>query len=125
VELVGYDLPQAVWTPGSSLPVTLTWHALQTPDKGYHVFIHLLDAQGQVVAQHDGVPGEGELPALGWLPGEYLTDTHRLALPPGLASGDYRLQVGLYDPITEQRPGDPVLLDTPVSVTPPPLSSRG
>ncbi len=124
VELVGYDLAGAGLTVGSPvlaagpgpLEVTLYWHARQTPDKNYRVFVHLLDAGGQIVAQHDGAPGDGELPALGWLPGEYLADTHRLALPPALPAGAYHLLVGLYDPVTRQRLGEPVLLDMPVTV---------
>jgi hypothetical protein len=117
VELAGYDLAESASAPGSPLEVTLYWHARQTPDKNYRVFVHLLDAEGQIVAQHDGAPGEGELPALGWLPGEYVTDTHRLALPSNLPAGEYSLEVGLYDPVTRQRLGEPVLLDTPVIVS--------
>ena len=117
IKLVGYDLLAAAYAPGSPLEVTLYWRALQTPDKNYRVFVHLLDAQGQIVAQHDGTPGDGNLPALGWLPGEYLADTHRLALPTTLPVGEYRLLIGLYDPSTRQRLATPVTLDTPVIVT--------
>jgi len=122
VDLAGYDLAEA--GPDSlaakdmrHLEVTLYWNARQTPDKNYRVFVHLLDAEGQIVAQHDGTPGDGELPALGWLPGEYVADTHRLAWPSALPAGAYRLLVGLYDPATRQRLGEPVLLDTPVTVS--------
>ena len=116
VGLAGYDLPETPYAPGLPLEVTLYWHAWQTPDRDYRAFVHLLDANGQIVAQHDGTPGEGELPALGWLPGEYLADTHRLALPSDLPSGEYRLEVGLYDPVTRQRLGAPVSLTAPVIV---------
>jgi hypothetical protein len=116
VEFIGYDLRKVVRAPGSPLEVTLHWHALETPDRGYHTFVHLLNADGEIVAQHDGPPGEGELPALGWLPGEYLTDTHLLRLPFDLPDGVYRLGIGLYDPATGQRPGDRLLLDTPIPV---------
>jgi hypothetical protein len=30
-------------------------------------------------------------------------DRHSVALPPDLAAGDYRLAVGLYDPLTGER----------------------
>jgi len=116
VELVGYDLNEATLTPGSSLAVTLHWHALETPDRNYHTFVHLLDAQGNIVAQHDGRPGNGELPTLGWLPGEYLLDPHLVQVPAGLPAGAYRLGVGLYEPKTEVRLGERVVLDTPISV---------
>lgn len=116
VELTGYDLRPAVYTPGSPLEVTLHWHVLQTPDEDYHTFVHLLDADGKIVAQHDGPAGKGNLPALGWLPGEYLLDPHLLYLPINLPEGDYRLGVGLYNPATGQRLGGRILLEKPISV---------
>jgi hypothetical protein len=77
----------------------------------------LLDAEDQIVAQVDGPPANGELPIPGWLPGEYLTDTHSLQLPFDLPDGDYRLGVGLYDPSTLVRPGEQVILNVPVPVS--------
>ena len=116
VELIGYDLQEAVHSPGSPLEVMLHWHALETPERNYHTFVHLLDAGDGIVAQHDGPPAAGELPTLGWLPGEYLTDTHLLHLPFDLPDGAYRLGVGLYDPVTGFRPGERTILDTPVRI---------
>ena len=116
VALVGYDLPNSHPEPGSALRVVLYWHALQTPEHNHHTFVHLLDADGEIVAQADGVPGDGALPALGWLPGEYSADPHTIALPPDLPSGTCRLVVGLYEPVTGFRPGEPVTLDTPVAI---------
>ena len=116
VRLTGYDLREVVRAPGSPLEVTLHWHALETPDEGYHTFVHLLDAESEIVAQHDGIPGAGALPTLGWLPGEYLTDTHLLQLPFDLPDGVYRLAVGLYDAATARRLGELLLLDSPVPV---------
>lgn len=117
VELTGYDMREAVRAPGSPLELTLHWHALETPDTNYHIFVHLLDAGGQKVAQVDGPPANGELPMLGWLPGEYLTDTHSLQLPFDLPDGDYRLGVGLYNPSTLVRPGEQVILNVSVPVS--------
>jgi hypothetical protein len=121
VELAGYDLNDLVRAPGSPLEVTLYWHAVETPDRAYHTFVHLLDAEGHILAQHDGPPGSGgtELPTLGWLPGETLADTHLLVLPPAvdLPDGEYRLAVGLYEPITGQRLGEQVILDIRVPIS--------
>jgi hypothetical protein len=116
VELTGYDLQEAVYVPGSLLEMTLHWHVLETPDRNYHTFVHLLDADGTILAQDDGPPGGGEIPMMGWLPGEYLTDPRTLRLPDVTADGEYRLGVGFYDPITGLRLGDRVILDTPVVV---------
>lgn len=118
VEMVGYDLTTTTPAPGSPVEVTLYWHALGTPAHHYQAFVHLLDAGGNIVAQHDGVPGRGRLPTLGWLPGEYLVDRHVLTLPAGLPMGEYRLAAGLYRPITWQRPADPITLNTTINVPP-------
>ncbi len=112
VELVGFDLREAVRSPGSPLEVTLHWHAVETPDRHYHTFVHLLDEEGNIVAQHDGPPGEGTLPTLGWLPGEYLIDPHLLQIPFDLPDGIYYLGVGLYDPDTGLRLGERLILNT-------------
>lgn len=119
VELTGYDLAKTTRAPGSLLTLALHWHALETPDRNYHTFVHLLDAEGHIVAQHDGPPGSDgkQLPTLGWLPGEYLVDTHLLQLPFDLPNGDYRLDVGLYDPATGQRLGDGIILNMPLSIS--------
>jgi 4-amino-4-deoxy-L-arabinose transferase-like glycosyltransferase len=116
IALAGYDLAPQPAAPGSTLAVTLTWHALDTPQGNYHSFVHLLDASGTIVAQDDGPPGKGSLPTLGWLPGEYLVDGHALSLPADLPAGQYRLAVGLYDPVTFRRPAEPTVLNTPVTV---------
>jgi hypothetical protein len=116
VELIGHDLREVVRAPGSPLEVTLHWHTLETPDRNYHTFVHLLDANGDILAQDDGPPGGGKPPIMGWLPGEYLTDARSLRLPFDLADGEYRLGVGFYDPVTGVRLGDRVILDTTVPV---------
>jgi hypothetical protein len=116
-EMTGYDLQEAVHAPGTPLQVTIHWHALETPDRNYHTFVHLLDADGAIIAQHDGLPAGGKMPTLGWLPGEYVTDTHRLQLPSDLPGGQYRLGVGFYDPVTGLRLGERVILELPVLVS--------
>ena len=116
VDLMGYDLLEVARVPGSPLEVTLHWYAVDTPDQNYHSFVHLLDDEDTIVAQHDGTPGEGQCPTLGWLPGEYLTDTHLLQLPLDLPDGDYRLGVGLYEPASGLRPGERIILDSKIPV---------
>ena len=103
VELVGYDLPETAVAPGSPLEVTLYWHALQTPDRNYRVFVHLLDAKGQIVAQHDGQPQNGAYPTSVWDTGEVIADEHVLDLPADLPAGSYRLRVGWYLPDSGDR----------------------
>jgi hypothetical protein len=67
------------------------------------VFVHLLDAAGQLVAQHDSEPVSGQRPTSTWKPGESIIDRHGVLLPDDLAPGEYQLVVGLYDPATGNR----------------------
>jgi hypothetical protein len=86
-----------------SLTVTLYWQQLGQAADDLTVFVHLTDASGQVVAQHDGQPAAGANPTSTWVNGEWLADRHMLLLPPGLPAGEYTLRAGLYDPATGAR----------------------
>jgi hypothetical protein len=79
------------------LEVTLVWQATGTPEVGYTAFVHLQGSDGRIWAQSDAVPAGWTRPTTGWLPGEYVTDQHSLALPADLPPGAYRLLAGLYD----------------------------
>jgi 4-amino-4-deoxy-L-arabinose transferase-like glycosyltransferase len=100
--LVGADLP-AVAAPGATLRVRLAWQAHVGSVTPYHVTVQLLDAAGRPAAQHDGEPAAGRRPTTGWLPGEYVLDEHRVALPPDLPPGQYTLIAALYDPASLAR----------------------
>lgn len=100
--LYGVDAP-ATLTPGSALPLTLIWRADELFADSYHVFVHLTNAEGVIVAQSDGAPASGGRRTTGWLPGEYVSDSHTLSLPADLAPGAYTLTAGLYRPDTGAR----------------------
>jgi hypothetical protein len=99
--LVGYDQSNIA---DGALTVTLHWRALGASDRPLTVFVHLLDAQGNVVGYGDSEPGYGAFPTTGWLKDEYLADTHTIKSAPGAVSrGHVRLAVGIYDPATGER----------------------
>jgi 4-amino-4-deoxy-L-arabinose transferase-like glycosyltransferase len=89
---------------GETLAVKLYWEALQKPNQNYSVFVHLIDAQGQMVAQQDQAPGNGPgyLP-LQWSKGDIVADEWQINLPLPLSAGKYQLRVGMYDPNTGNR----------------------
>jgi len=97
MELRGYDVSPGVSSGGDDLEVTLHWRALAPMDRDYTVFVHLVDLDGQLIAQHDSQPWwEVSLPTSTWEPGEELRDQHRLNLPTDLAPGTYSLRAGAY-----------------------------
>ncbi len=76
------------------LAVTLVWQALRLMVADFTVYVHLTDAAGNLVAQVDRPP-QG-YPTSEWQTGELIVDTFRLALPPSLEPGSYRLSTGFY-----------------------------
>jgi hypothetical protein len=98
IRLVGADLPTQAHA-GAELPFTLHWRASAPVDFDYTAFAHLLDAQGNKVAQLDWQPHDalGTLPATSWPQGWPVTDKQLVPLPSDLAPGDYTLLVGLYN----------------------------
>lgn len=119
--LAGYRVEAIPDTPGTELPVTLYWQVRTETDTSYLAFIHVVDDKNQIVAQHDGIPGSGELPTTLWTPGEVISDTHRIALPPDLPPGEYRLKAGLFtmaDGAFYNLPTDPPAPDNRVDLGP-------
>jgi 4-amino-4-deoxy-L-arabinose transferase-like glycosyltransferase len=96
-QLQGYEV--AGGPASGTLLVTLYWRALGRPTTDYSAFVHLIDAQGNILAQKDQPPGatSGRLPTE-WATGDVVRDTHAVALPDDLTA--FRLRVGLYDVAT-------------------------
>jgi hypothetical protein len=89
-----------------TLEVQLVWRAEAASERSYTVFVQLIDADGNVVAQSDSAPSGGSRPTTGWRAGEYIEDRHVLRLNPGFTSDQTagaRLIAGMYDPITGAR----------------------
>jgi len=101
-QLAGAALPAAA-AAGETVPVSLTWEALNRPEADYIVFLHLLNGNGEWQAGDDRRPQSGQFNTLGWLPGALIPDTHYLTLPDDLPPGEYDIFVGLYRPDTGER----------------------
>ncbi|UCG23150.1 MAG: glycosyltransferase family 39 protein [Chloroflexota bacterium] len=126
----GSNEPNAVFEPGinlihvdlldvgrDALLVGLYWAAESRPELELIAFVHLLDDDDNLVAQHDGIPGVGFRPTSTWNPGEIIADWHWIELPE--ETGVSSLRIGLYDAVTGERrrlqdakhAGDSVTLD--------------
>ena len=97
IRLVGLDLANDQLVPGSAIDITLRWQTQYTTTTGYMVFVNVIDAQDNVVAQLDAVPTDGVRPTQSWQPGETIIDRHVLMLPITAAPGQYAVLIGLYD----------------------------
>ena len=83
--------------PGA-IGITFLWQAIAPPDRDLSVFVHVVDADGNTVAQSDRAPGCGQSPTRAWKPGEIVFDPHAIDLPADLPAGVYTVRAGLYDP---------------------------
>jgi hypothetical protein len=81
----------------------LYWRALGLMDTPYTVFVHLLDANGNLLASADAEPGNGEFPTTGWIENEYITDTRVFPSVAEIPPGEYHIAIGWYDATTGVR----------------------
>ena len=75
------------------LRVTLVWKALRELDRQYTVFVHLLDADGNLRAQHDSQPRNNRYPTTLWQVGETVLDVHELEVDTRESSAEPSLVV--------------------------------
>jgi hypothetical protein len=120
VSLDGIVVPNRETWSGGNLKLLLEWRALANPANDFTVFVHLLDEDGALVAQHDAMPVHNLHPTSTWQIGERVVDEHEIILPSDLPAGQYTLRVGWYDWRTQER--DPLAtgdewFDLPVQIS--------
>lgn len=103
VLLVSCDLTKVEFRPGEKVQLTLHWQALREMTEDYTVFVHLTQADGQLVSQQDIQPLGGAKPTTSWTPGGMVDDPYELAIPVGASPGTYWLRVGMYSQNTMKR----------------------
>jgi hypothetical protein len=103
ITLLGYDFSSFSAVPGEDLTIDLFWQAAGRPLLDYTVFVQLLDSSGNQVAGADGPPVNGDFPTGWWRSGDMVVDAHLMQIPADIATGDYTVLIGLYDPLTGQR----------------------
>ena len=93
LELKAY---QPLWTgplqAGRNLEILSFWEITNSPQDDIKLFLHILDAGGEIVAQHDGL----DILIQGLQPGDELVQLHTIHLPEDLSPGEYGLQIGAY-----------------------------
>jgi 4-amino-4-deoxy-L-arabinose transferase-like glycosyltransferase len=102
ISLVGYELAPQDPEPGQDLSIVLHWQARSPVWGHYTAFVHLTDEDGKLLTQVDQPPLRGLYPTTQWRPGPTMPDRYWLSLPDDMASGRYRLVVGLYQTHTRE-----------------------
>ena len=103
-ELLGYGITGLDFWDGRRIVVFTCWHVTDAIDANYTVYLHVMDAEGNLVATWDHIPGGGQYETSLWQPGEFVKDELSVYLnnetvPPGT----YHVRTGLYNYLTETR----------------------
>jgi hypothetical protein len=77
----------------------LIWRADGSPADDVTVFVHVLNASGQLIAQGDGDPVAGSYPFFQWPPGLMVHDMRSI----DVSGSGLSVQVGLYRRSTGER----------------------
>ncbi len=86
---------------GEPFRVTVAWTTAAWQNVGYTVFAHLVrPGEAAPLAQLDSPPQAGRYPTTIWDPGEVVSETLEIRMPPAAAGQPLCLRLGLYDPAT-------------------------
>jgi hypothetical protein len=104
IVLVGYTIePSDKLKPGELLKLTLYWQATERIYERYTVFTHVVDEAGVKVGQKDDEPQRGFEPTILWQPNQTVVDTVEVPIAPDAKPGSYKLIVGMYNSVTQER----------------------
>jgi hypothetical protein len=132
IRLAGMDLTPGPWTQGATVYLSTYWEATQHPTTDYRLFVHLVDARGELALAADHFPFElnpehnlvdfslnsvylesqgktlpENYPNAGLIPTQLwrpgATLKETIALDLDVPPGQYTLQLGLFDPVTGAR----------------------
>jgi len=99
LDFLGYALSFPIRAGDNSMTLVTYWRAQGHPAGPLHIFVHLVNSQGSIVSQYDGL----DIPPAGWYKGDVLVQLHSLPFPAGPSAEGYWLWVGLYNPQTMER----------------------
>lgn len=99
LEFLGYEVIQTGADDNRELLVLTYWRIKEPTELPLAFFLHLLDPEGNIVAQYDGLAA---LPDT-WQAGDLLLQLHPLTLPEDGAQARDWLQLGIYDTKTLER----------------------
>jgi 4-amino-4-deoxy-L-arabinose transferase-like glycosyltransferase len=96
--LLGYSYGDEA-RAGEAWQVTTYWRVLQADAAPLAVFVHVLDDANAVRASWDGF----HVAPAGLREGDLVIHVHAIALPDDLPAGEWRVELGVYSPVTLER----------------------
>jgi 4-amino-4-deoxy-L-arabinose transferase-like glycosyltransferase len=118
IALIGYQTESTRVAPGGTIDLNLVWRAEEAIPIGYTVFIHVIDADGNLITQMDRAPvvNAQSYPTDLWLSDEIVIDSYDLLIPANSIPGKYTIRVGLYVPESGQRLSIPGSADNAITL---------
>ena len=104
IRLERYQFASTTVKRGDSLVLLLCWRATAKIDKNYTVFVHLVNAEGQLIEGCDSEPEGGRAPTTSYPSGSPFVTASIISINTQVLPGSgYRLEVGLYHQPTMER----------------------
>jgi hypothetical protein len=135
IRLLGYDVAEERIAPGEPVRLRLFWQTTEPVAAQFKVFTHLLgeaynaETGNFLWGQQDNEPVNNKRPTTTWRPGEVIVDAYALPTAVNAPPGVYKLEIGLYDPVTGERlqrideggtaVADHIILDTTITIQSP------
>ncbi|MFO7320555.1 MAG: hypothetical protein DIU68_002400 [Chloroflexota bacterium] len=95
VALIAYETPDRRYEPGDNVPITVYWQVLEQSERDLSLYLHAVDAAGDVIGRIDTFPGAGRLRTTTWEPGAIYADFYQIPLDEGAQGrSQLRVQVG-------------------------------
>lgn len=85
------------------LQIEVQWQTNTPVEDEFFTFTHVVDSDGNLIVQRDGIPGGGLLPTTIWEVGVPVNDRYAIELPPNLPGDTYDVITGIYNPISGLR----------------------
>ena len=102
IALLHTDAPASI-TPGQIFSMTTIWRQESRQAEDLTMFVHILNEQGEMVAQSDGPMRQGLYPTRLWHIGEVVIETRAMMVRADAQPGNYQLFTGFYQPDTLAR----------------------
>ncbi|MFK7805221.1 MAG: hypothetical protein AB8G95_26555 [Anaerolineae bacterium] len=97
LKLYWADWDRRIVRPGDMIELNFEWQTVKPMSREYNLFVHLLNSEGEVVAQLDSEPVTNLKPTSTWAIWAIVVGQHELFIPDDLPAGEYSLIMGHYD----------------------------
>lgn len=90
-------------THNQRVNIHLFWQTQRLVSEDYTVFVHLINPNGDIIAQTDQQPLKGFIPTSLWRINEVIADQKSLILPTNVSLEQHKFHIGLYEFETKER----------------------